>query len=135
MGAASTGMESVRPKSVTDVSAAFTSCRVRMLNRQASRAARLAMKEEPVPMPPMPGASPAQTRPLHTGQTRQNPLSSSLAFVRSALISIACLPWRKVRTVPGRVAAVRPSAVLSPPPSRGKPAGSGRQAETHFFFT
>jgi hypothetical protein len=38
------------------------------------------MKEEPVPIPPIPGISPAHALPLQLGQTRQAPLNFSRAI-------------------------------------------------------
>jgi hypothetical protein len=51
----------------------------------------------------MPGTSPAQARPSHTGQTRQNPLSCSRAVARMVFLSIRfSLPSRVRRADGGR---------------------------------
>ncbi len=43
---------------------------------------------DPVPSPPMPGISPAQATPLHTGHTRHAPLNFSRAVCFKVFQSI-----------------------------------------------
>jgi hypothetical protein len=58
-----------------------------MLNRTAANDCRLAENALPVPKPPIPGTSPAQARPSHTGHTRQYPFIRCLATFLIASIS------------------------------------------------
>jgi hypothetical protein len=79
-GATSIGIRKGRPKNVVSISGATASWIVRRFSLILARLSKLAMKEEPVPTPPMPGISPAQARPLQLGQTRQAPLNLSRAI-------------------------------------------------------
>ena len=88
MGAARSGKARVLPSSSTRVSASLASWMVRMLNFSSARAATLSAKAAPLPRPPMPGTSPTQARPLHTGQTRQKPLISLAALLRISFMLV-----------------------------------------------
>ena len=86
--AASTGILISCPNRAVDMIGAFTRCTVRRFSLMSASALTLLRNPMPVPTPPMPGTSPAQTTPLHTGHILHAPLNRSLAFAFTSAHSI-----------------------------------------------
>jgi len=94
-GAERIGIDSRMPKNPYPVSGSRAPWIVARFSFTPARASWLAMKEEPVPVPPMPGISPAHILPSHRGHTRQAPLNRSLATRSTSLQSMSRPPKRR----------------------------------------
>jgi len=101
-GAERIGIDSRRPKNPYPVSGSAAAWIVARFSFTPARASKLAMKEEPVPVPPIPGISPAHALPSHRGHTRQAPLNLSLATRSTSFQSMY-----RPRLVDGKSLSVR----------------------------